>query len=37
MKARDETPVPSDGPSMYAIELNAGAATRAGVKSGVVL
>jgi uncharacterized membrane protein (UPF0127 family) len=37
MKPLDKTGVPSDGPAMYAIELNAGAATRAGVKSGDVL
>jgi uncharacterized membrane protein (UPF0127 family) len=37
MKPLDETGVPSDGPAMYAIELNAGAAARAGVKAGDVL
>jgi uncharacterized membrane protein (UPF0127 family) len=37
MKPRDETPVPSDGAAMYAIELNQGAAQRAGVKAGDVL
>ena len=37
MKPRDRTPVPSDGPAMYAIELNQGAAARAGVKAGDVL
>ena len=34
MKPLDESSVPSDGPAMYAIELNAGAAARAGVKAG---
>ena len=34
MKPLDETGVPSDGPVMYAIELNAGAAARVGVKAG---
>jgi uncharacterized protein len=37
MKPKDLTPVPSDGPAMYAIELNQGAADRAGVKAGDVL
>jgi uncharacterized membrane protein (UPF0127 family) len=37
MKPRDRTPVPSDGAAMYAIELNEGAARRAGVKAGDVL
>jgi uncharacterized membrane protein (UPF0127 family) len=37
MQPRDETPVPSDGPAMYAIELNQGAAARAGIKAGDVL
>jgi uncharacterized membrane protein (UPF0127 family) len=36
-KPLDESSVPSDGPAMYAIELNAGAAARAGVKAGDVL
>lgn len=34
MKPRDRTGVPSDGPAMYAIELNQGAAARAGVAVG---
>jgi uncharacterized membrane protein (UPF0127 family) len=34
MKPLDESAVPSDGPAMYAIELNAGAAARAGAKAG---
>jgi uncharacterized protein len=37
MKPYDETPVSSDGPARYAIELNMGAATEAGVKKGDVL
>jgi uncharacterized membrane protein (UPF0127 family) len=37
MKPLDESAVPSDGPAMYAIELNAGAAARAGVKAGDVV
>ncbi len=37
MKPRDRTPVPSDAPAMYAIELNQGAADRAGVRAGDVL
>jgi uncharacterized protein len=37
MQPRDETPVRSDGPAMYAIELNQGAAARAGVRAGDVL
>ena len=37
MKPLDESPVPSDGPAKYAVELNAGAAQRAGVKAGDVL
>jgi uncharacterized membrane protein (UPF0127 family) len=37
MKPLDQSTVPSDGPAMYAIELNAGAAERAGVKAGDVL
>ena len=37
MKPKELTPVPSDGPAMYAIELNQGAAARAGVKAGDVL
>jgi uncharacterized membrane protein (UPF0127 family) len=37
MKPLDETGVSSDGPAMYAIELNAGAAARVGVKAGDVL
>lgn len=34
MKPQDETPVPSDGSILYAIELNDGAATAAGIKVG---
>jgi uncharacterized protein len=37
MKALDETSVPSDGPAKYAVELNQGAAKRAGVAAGDVL
>ena len=37
MKPLDETSVPSDGPAKYAIELNEGAAGRAGVATGDVL
>jgi uncharacterized membrane protein (UPF0127 family) len=37
MKPLDETGIPSDGPAMYAIELNVGTAARAGVKAGDVL
>ena len=37
MKPLDETSVPSDGPAKYAVELNEGAAARAGVKAGDVL
>jgi uncharacterized membrane protein (UPF0127 family) len=37
MKPLDKTGVPSEGPAMYAIELNAGAAARAGVKAGDVV
>ena len=37
MKPLDETGVPSDGPAMYAIELNAGTAARVGVKAGDTL
>jgi len=37
MKALDQTTVPSDGAAMYAIELNAGAAARVGVRAGDVL
>ena len=37
MKALDETSVPSDGPAKYAVELNQGAAKRAGVVTGDVL
>jgi uncharacterized membrane protein (UPF0127 family) len=33
----DETPVRSDGPAKYAIELNQGAAARAGVQVGFVI
>jgi uncharacterized membrane protein (UPF0127 family) len=34
MKPRDLTGVDSDGPAMYAVEVNRGAAARAGVKAG---
>ena len=37
MKPLDETSVPSEGPAKYAVELNEGAAKRAGVKAGDVL
>ena len=37
MKPQDETSVPSDGPAKYAVELNQGAAKRAGVAAGDVL
>lgn len=37
MQPLDEIGVPSDGPSKYAIELNQGAAARAGVAEGDVL
>jgi uncharacterized protein len=37
MVPRDLTPVRSDGPAMYAIELNSGAAARARVKPGDTL
>ena len=37
MKPMDESGVPSDGPAKYAIELNQGAARRAGVAVGDVL
>jgi uncharacterized membrane protein (UPF0127 family) len=37
MKPLDETSVPSDGPAKYAVELNQGAAKRAGVAAGDVL
>ena len=37
MKPLDETGVPSDGPARYAVELNQGAARRAGVATGDVL
>jgi len=37
MKPLDETSVPSDGPAKYAVELNEGAAKRAGVAAGDVL
>lgn len=37
MKPYDLSSTPSDGPAKYAIELNAGAAERAGVKAGDVL
>jgi uncharacterized membrane protein (UPF0127 family) len=37
MKPLDESSVPSDGPAKYAVELNQGAAKRAGVAAGDVL
>ena len=37
MVPRDLNPVPSDGPAMYAIELNAGVAAKTGVKAGDVI
>ena len=37
MRPRDRTGVPSDGPAMYAIELNRGTAARVGVKPGDTL
>jgi uncharacterized protein len=37
MKPMDESPVPSDGAAKYAVEINQGAAKRAGVKAGDVL
>ena len=37
MKPQDETSVPSDSPAKYAVELNQGAARRAGVAAGDVL
>ena len=37
MRPLDESAVPSDGPSKYAIEVNQGAAARAGVKVGDVI
>jgi uncharacterized membrane protein (UPF0127 family) len=37
MAPRDRTPVPSEGPARYAIELNQGAAARAAVNPGDVL
>lgn len=37
MKPLDETTIPSTDPVLYAIELNQGAAARAGVKEGDVL
>ena len=37
MQPLDESPVPSDGPSKYAVEINQGAAARAGVKVGDVI
>ena len=37
MQPLDESAVPSDGPSKYAIEINQGAAARAGVKVGDVI
>lgn len=37
MKPLDETPVESDGWSLYAVEVNAGAAEKAGIKAGDVI
>jgi uncharacterized membrane protein (UPF0127 family) len=37
MKPLDESSVPSDGPAKYAVELNQGAAKRAGVAAGDTL
>lgn len=37
MQPMDESPVPSDGAAKYAVEINQGAAKRAGVKAGDVL
>lgn len=37
MKPMDESSVPSDGPARYAVEINQGAARRAGLKAGDVL
>jgi hypothetical protein len=37
MKPYDETPIPSDAPAKYAIELNAGQAAASGVKAGDTL
>ena len=37
MQPMDETAVPSDGDAKYAVEINQGAARRAGVKAGDVL
>ena len=37
MKPRDLNGVESDGPAMYAVEVNRGAAARAGVKVGDTL
>ncbi len=37
MKARDESTYASAGPAQYAIELNAGTATRIGLKAGDVI
>jgi len=37
MKPLDETGISSDGPAKYAVELNQGAARRAGVATGDVL
>ena len=34
MRPLDETGVPSDGPAKYAVELNQGAAKRAGINAG---
>jgi uncharacterized membrane protein (UPF0127 family) len=37
MKPHDTNTTPSDGPAQYAIELNEGAADKAGVKAGMTL
>jgi uncharacterized membrane protein (UPF0127 family) len=37
MKPYDEKTTPSEGPAQYAIELNKGAAEKAGVKAGMTL
>jgi len=37
MKPFDKTEIPSDGPAMYAIELNKDTAAKVGVKAGDVL
>ena|SRR5438045_3594571 len=37
MKPYDRTTVPSDGPAMYAIELNKGTAEKLGIKAGATI